>query len=83
MGLIPGAIKRVLGEAPGPMRARDIHTAVEELLGMPVPASSVKNWLATHTGSDQALFVRLGRGRYQIGVPNSGEFGTRCKPESP
>jgi hypothetical protein len=80
IGLIPGAIKRVLGETPDPMRARDIHMAVEELLGMPVPASSVKNWLATHTGGEQALFVRLGRGRYQIGVPNSGEIGTTCEP---
>lgn len=41
-GLVPKAIERVLEDSSGPMRARDIHTEVEELLGMSVPASSVK-----------------------------------------
>lgn len=36
-GLVPGAIERVLRKAGGPMRARDIHVEVEELLGRSVP----------------------------------------------
>jgi hypothetical protein len=62
-GLVPKAIECVLREAPGPMRARDIHAEVEELLRRPVPASSVKNWLAKHTKGDRPRVVRLGRGR--------------------
>ncbi len=45
-GLVPKAIERVLADSGEPMRARDIHAEVEEMLGMSVPASSVKNWLA-------------------------------------
>src|ERR1700679_4314519 len=45
-GLVPDAIERVLIEAHGPMRARDIHAEVEGALGRTVPASSAKNWLA-------------------------------------
>jgi hypothetical protein len=48
------------------MRARDIHTEVEELLGMSVPASSVKNWLAKQVQDQQLRVVRLGRGRYRL-----------------
>ena len=65
-GLVPKAIERVLGESGGPMRARDIHAEVEELLGMSVPASSVKNWLAKQIQDQQLQVVRLGRGRYRL-----------------
>jgi hypothetical protein len=65
-GLVPKAIERVLREARGPMRARDIHADVEQLLGRPVPASSVKNWLAKEVQGDQPRVVRLGRGRYRL-----------------
>jgi hypothetical protein len=66
--LVPKAIEQVLREAIGPMRARDIHAEVEQLLGQPVPTSSVKNWLAKHVQGDRALVVRLGRGRYLAAV---------------
>jgi hypothetical protein len=65
-GVVPKAIMQVLSESAGPMRVRDIHADVEELLGQTVSPSSVKNWLATHVHGDQALFVRLGRGRYLV-----------------
>jgi hypothetical protein len=39
---------------------------VEALLGQVVSSSAVKNWLARHAQGDQALFVRLGRGRYRL-----------------
>jgi hypothetical protein len=65
-GLVPQAIERVLREALGPMRARDIHAEVEEVLGRSVPASSVKNWLAKKAQCDDARLVRLGRGQYWL-----------------
>jgi hypothetical protein len=65
-GLLPKAIERVLVQAASPMRARDIHAEVEELLGQSVPASSVKNWLATQVQGDKARLVRLDRGRYGL-----------------
>jgi hypothetical protein len=48
------------------MRTRDIHTEVEELLGISVPVSSVKNWLAKQIRDKQSQVVRLGRGRYRL-----------------
>lgn len=65
-GLVAKAIERVLGDSGGPMRARDIHAEVEELLGMPVPASSVKNWLAKNARGNADRLVPLGRGRYRL-----------------
>jgi hypothetical protein len=65
-GLVPGAIERVLSESVEPMRVRDVHAEVEELLGQTVSPSAVKNWLARHAAGDKALFLRLGRGRYRL-----------------
>ncbi len=56
----------VLSESVEPMRMKDIHVRVEELIGCPVSRSAVKNWLANHVQGDHALFVRLGRGRYVV-----------------
>lgn len=71
-GLVPKAIERVLREACGPMRARDIHAEVEGLLGRSVPASSVKNWLAKEVQGEQPRVVRLDRGRYRLIVSHTG-----------
>lgn len=65
-GLVPEAIERVLIDSGKPMQARDIHAEVEELLGVSVPASSVKNWLAKQVEDQQPRVVRLGRGRYRL-----------------
>ena len=70
-GLVPKAIMQVLSGSVEPMRVRDIHTEVEALLGQAVSPSAVKNWLARHTCGDQALFVRLGRGRYVVATRHS------------
>jgi hypothetical protein len=67
-GLVPRAIERVLGQAAGPMRARDIHAEVEDLLDRAVPVSSVKNWLAKHAQGEKPRLVRLDRGRYRLVV---------------
>jgi len=64
-GLVPSAIKRVLQEAEGPLRARDIHAEVESLVGQPVPMSSVKNWLAKQVRAGGRL-ARFGRGKYRL-----------------
>jgi hypothetical protein len=56
-GLVPKAIERVLRETLGPMRARDIHAEVEQLLDRSVPVSSVKNWLAKHTQGDHPTIL--------------------------
>ncbi len=70
-GLVPRAIEKVLDDAGRPMRVCDIHVAVEDMLGLPVPMNSVKCWLAkTIHGADPRL-VRLGHGRYWL-MPNDG-----------
>jgi hypothetical protein len=74
--LIPDAIERVLSEAAEPMRARDIHAAVEELLGQPVSVSSVKNWLAKSACGDAARLTRLGWGRYRLTSPRKAKLSS-------
>jgi HB1, ASXL, restriction endonuclease HTH domain len=63
---VPKAIEHVLVASGKPMEARDIHAEVEELLGVSVPTSSVKNWLAKQVKDKQSRVVRLGRGRYRL-----------------
>ncbi len=69
-GLVPEAIMRVLSDSVEPMRMKDIHAQVEQLLDRSVARSAVKNWLASHVQGDHALFVRLGRGRYLPAPPS-------------
>lgn len=64
-GLVPNAIEHVLADSSKPTRVREVHAEVEELLGMSVPVSSVKNWLAREVSGSVARVVRLSRGRYQ------------------
>jgi hypothetical protein len=66
---------RVLSDSVEPMRMKDIHAEVERELGQSVSRSAVKNWLASHVRGDNALFVRLGRGRYLPAPANSGARG--------
>lgn len=58
------AVVEILTEAEAPMRARDIHAAVEALAGESVAWSSVKDCLASNAGSG-GRFIRIARGRYQ------------------
>jgi len=74
-GLVPKAIMQVLGESVEPMRMTSIHIEIERVLGRPVSRSAVKNWLARHTGGDQALFVRLERGRYVVACSSTSNGG--------
>jgi hypothetical protein len=65
-GWVLAAITDVLEAAREPMRARMIHTAVEELVGEPMSWSSVKNCLASDVGGKSPRFERVGRGRYRL-----------------
>ena len=57
-----GAIASVLSTRGGePMRMYEIHEAVEQVLGRPVPRSTIKMSLAT------GQFERVSRGRYRLG----------------
>jgi hypothetical protein len=63
------AIVQVLADRGEPMHVKDIHAAVEALVGEPVPPSSVKGGLAKHVAGSLARFVRLARGRYILAYP--------------
>jgi len=60
------AVVRVLAERKEPMRARDVHGAVEALLGEPVRWGSVKKCLSSNVAGNSPRFVRVARGRYAI-----------------
>lgn len=48
------------------MRAKDIHAAVEALVGDPVGFSSIKQALASHVSGPSPRFVRVTHGRYVL-----------------
>jgi hypothetical protein len=60
------AVIEVLEEHGVPMQARDVHLAVEEILGMPVRWSSAKACLAANVAGASPRFVRLAPGRYEL-----------------
>jgi hypothetical protein len=62
---ILSAVAQVLTDADAPMRAREIHAAVEVLRSEPVSWSSVKDCLASNAGPG-GRFIRITRGRYEI-----------------
>jgi hypothetical protein len=65
-GWVLKAVVQVLTEREEPMRAKDIHTAAEALLGEPVAWSSVKTALASNVAGSSPRFVRIARGRYVL-----------------
>jgi hypothetical protein len=64
-GSILAAVTNVVATAAEPLRVRDIHTAVEEFLGEPVPYSSVKDALASHARGVGRRFRCRRRGCYE------------------
>jgi hypothetical protein len=56
----------VLADQEEPMRAKDIHAAVEALVGEPVPSSSVKGALAMNVSGSSGRLVWVERGRYVL-----------------
>jgi hypothetical protein len=65
-GVVQRAIVKVLASADLPMRARDIWSAVERLLGHSVPQNSV--WWALSVGAkgERPLFERVAYGSYRL-----------------
>jgi len=64
-GTVSGAVLAVLAEADSPMRYIDIHAKVEELLGMRVSRSSVKQFLSAEPRHRRPRFERVARGLYR------------------
>jgi site-specific DNA recombinase len=65
-GWVLNAVVQVLSDREEPMRAKDIHAAVEALLGERVGWSSVKMALASNVSGPSRRFVRVARGRYVL-----------------
>jgi hypothetical protein len=65
-GTVSGAVLRVLTQSEGSMRFIEIHRAVEELLGMPVCRSSVKQFLSVEAAHRTPRFERVAHGRYEM-----------------
>ena len=73
----PGAVRRrqgtlletvttVLELAGKPLRVREVHATVEELLGSRVPFSSVNEALSTHCSGPDSHFRRVNYGSYAV-----------------
>lgn len=65
-GWVLKAVVQVLTDRGEPMRAKDIHAAVEALVGEPVPRSSVKGALAMNVSGSARRLIRVARGRYML-----------------
>jgi hypothetical protein len=65
-GRIVQAIVRVLADRQGPMQAKEVHAAVEALLGESVCWASVKAALAGNISGSSPRFVRVARGCYRL-----------------
>jgi hypothetical protein len=81
-GVLVGAVGDVLELAGAPLRVREVHAAVEELLGERVPFSSVNEALLTHVTGPGARFRRVGYGTYErlpqvIGATGEDDHGSR------
>jgi hypothetical protein len=59
------AVTDVLERARRPLRVRDVHAAVEQLLGTPIPFSSVNEALLTHAKGQSGRFSRVRYGVYE------------------
>jgi hypothetical protein len=65
-GWVVDAVAQVLADRAEPMRATDIHAAVEALLDETVCCGSVKNALVNNIAGPSRRFVRIARGRYVL-----------------
>jgi len=63
-GWVLKAVRTVMAEQTQPMRALQVHAAVEALVGESVSINSVSWVLSSHSVGIGALFVRVARGRY-------------------
>ena len=65
-GALLDAVTTVLERASRPLRVREVHAAVEELYGQPVPFSSVNEALSSHANGDGGRFRRVRYGTYDM-----------------
>ncbi len=72
-GWVLKAVVQVMADRGEPMRAKDIHAAVEALVGEPVPRSSVKGALAWDVSGSSTCLVRVARGRYMLTESTASE----------
>jgi hypothetical protein len=63
-GWVLEAVQTVMAEQARPMRAPQVHAAVEVLVGESVSINSISWVLSSHSVGSGALFVRVARGRY-------------------
>jgi hypothetical protein len=65
---VQAAVIRVLERSQESMQARDVHAAVEALLGEPVRWGSVKACLAANVAGPSPRFIRTAPGRYSTSL---------------
>ena len=65
-GALLDTVTVVLELAGRPLRVREVHVAVEELYGEPVPFSSVNEALSTHANGAEGRFRRVRYGTYEM-----------------
>lgn len=65
-GEIRDAIIQVLAKTKAPMTVENIQAEVEDTLGGPVAASSVRSYLQLGTKNPPAHFARVSRGLYML-----------------
>lgn len=65
-GAVSGAIMTVLAQAESEMRMKDIHAAVESILGGSVSRHSVSDYLLTRSKGPRPLFERTARSWYRL-----------------
>jgi hypothetical protein len=68
-GWVLEAVIHVLKQHASPMRAREVHFAVEAQLDRPVRWASVKACLAANVSGESSRFVRAAHGRYTLRRP--------------
>ncbi len=64
-GAIQGAVIKVLTEASGPLRAREIHAAAQLLAKEPLSWNTVKDCLHKNARRPGSPIERVGHGRYR------------------
>jgi len=70
------AVLHVVADQKEPMRTRDVHSAVEVLLGEPVRWGSVKKCLSSNVIGTSPRFVRVARGRYALNAATTNAGAT-------
>ena len=65
-GAVKDSVLRALANAEGPMRAREIHAAAEELAGSPLSWNTVKDCLHKQCQFAMSPIRRVGHGVYDF-----------------